>query len=131
MQTTLKTMKYHPQLRQKYDSGIYRMKCLDYPLKYVGQTGRIFHTSYKEHIQVIRSNKSNSRYSKHVFNTGHKYGTLTVTMDIIRTHSLGKHLNTLEKISHIEYQQDNLQVNDTNTDIHSPIFKALQEKNAR
>jgi hypothetical protein len=32
-------------------------------------------------------------------NTGHKYGTITDTMDIVKTHRKGKHLNTLEKIT--------------------------------
>jgi hypothetical protein len=30
------------------------MKCLDFPLKYIGKTGRTLHTRYKEHIQAIR-----------------------------------------------------------------------------
>jgi hypothetical protein len=38
------------------------MKCLDCPLKYIGQTGRTFNTRYKEHIHDIRSNNSNSGY---------------------------------------------------------------------
>jgi hypothetical protein len=38
------------------------MKCLDYPLKKKEQTGRAFHTRYKEHIQAIRNNNSNSGY---------------------------------------------------------------------
>jgi hypothetical protein len=60
------------------------MKCLDCPLKYKGQTGRAFHTRYKEHIHAIRNNNSNSGYSNHILNTGHKYGTIADTMDIIK-----------------------------------------------
>jgi hypothetical protein len=107
------------------------MKCLDCPLKYIGQTGRIFHTRYKEHIHAIRNNNSNSGYSNHILNTGHKYGTITDTMDIIRTHRKGKHLNTLEKYYIYKVNRDNFQMNDTNTDTHNPIFKALHETNTR
>jgi hypothetical protein len=32
-----------------------------------------------------------------ILNTGHKYGTITQTIDSIRTCKKGKHLNTLEK----------------------------------
>jgi hypothetical protein len=60
------------------------MKFLDCPLEYTGQTGRTFHTRYKEHIEAIRSNKGNSEYPKHILNKGHTYGTATDTMDIIR-----------------------------------------------
>jgi hypothetical protein len=60
------------------------MKCLDCPLKYIGQTGRAFHTRYREHIQAIRDNNRNSGHPSHILNTGHKYGTVTGTMNIIR-----------------------------------------------
>jgi hypothetical protein len=107
------------------------MKCLDCPLKYIGQTGRTFHTRYKEHIHAVRNNNSNSGYSNHILNTGHKYGKTTDTMDIIRTHRKGKHLNTLEKYHIYKISRDNIQRNDTNTDTHNPIFKALHETNTR
>jgi hypothetical protein len=77
--------------------GIYQMKCLDCPLKYVGQTGRTFNVRYKEHIHALRSNSGNSEYSNHILNTGHTYGTITDTMDVIRTGRKGRHLNTFEK----------------------------------
>jgi hypothetical protein len=70
----------------KYEkSGIYQVICLECPLKYTGQTGITFHTKYKEHIQVIRSNNSNFGYSNHILNTGHLYGTITDTADVIKT----------------------------------------------
>jgi hypothetical protein len=61
------------------------MKCLDYPLKYIGQTGRTFKVRYKEHIHAIRSNSNNSGYSNHILTMGHTYGRITNTMDVIRT----------------------------------------------
>jgi hypothetical protein len=73
------------------------MKCLDCPLKYTGQTGRTFHTSYKEYLQSIRNNSSNLGYSSHMLNMGHAYGTIIDSMDIVRTHKKGKHLHTLDK----------------------------------
>jgi hypothetical protein len=69
------------------------MKCLDCPLKYIGQTGRASHTRYKERVQAVRNYNSNSRYPLHILNIGHKHGTITDTMDIIRTHRKEKHLN--------------------------------------
>jgi hypothetical protein len=53
------------------------MKCMDCPLKYVGQTGRTFNTRYKEHIYDITTNNSNIGYANHILNTGHSYGTIT------------------------------------------------------
>jgi hypothetical protein len=48
------------------------MKCLDWLLKYIGPTGTI----YKEHIRAIRHYNSNSGYSNHILNSGHKHGTV-------------------------------------------------------
>jgi hypothetical protein len=109
------------------------MKCLDCPLKYIGQTGRTFHTRYTEHTHAITVAIAiaKSGYSNHILNTGNKYGTITDTMDIIKTHRKGKHLNTLEKYYIYKVSRDNLQMNDTNTDTHKPIFKALHETNFR
>jgi hypothetical protein len=43
---------------------------------------------------AIRNNHNNSGYSNHILNTGHTYGTIKDTMDIIRKGHKGKHLNT-------------------------------------
>jgi hypothetical protein len=88
-----------PSLQQdEYEnSGVYQIRCMDCPLKYIGQTGQTFKTRYKEHIQAIRNNNSNSGYSKHILNTGHTYGSITDTMKALKTQRKGKHLNTLER----------------------------------
>jgi hypothetical protein len=70
---------------------------MDCPLKYIGQTGRIFRTKYEEHIEAIRNNNSNSGYSDHILNTGHAYRSISDTMKVVKIEKKGKHLNTLEK----------------------------------
>jgi hypothetical protein len=80
------------------------LKGLDCPLKYTGQTGRTFHTRYKEHTEAIRNNNnSNSGYSGHILNTGHIYGTMRDTMDIIRTQKM-KIFKHIRKIPHTQNQ---------------------------
>jgi hypothetical protein len=58
---------------------------MDCPLKYVRPRGRTFNIRYKEHIDDIRRNNSNSRYSNYILNTGHAYGTIADAMEIITT----------------------------------------------
>jgi hypothetical protein len=65
------------------------MKCIDGPLKYVGQTEGIFGIWFKEHIHAIRNNNSNSGYSNHTLNAGNAYGAMTDDMDIIGTGKKG------------------------------------------
>jgi hypothetical protein len=103
------------------------MKCLDWPLKYVGQTGRTFIVRYKEHIYAIRSNNSNSGYSNHILNTGHTNGKTTNTMDIIRTGRNDRHLNTLEKYRFYKISRNKLHINDTQIETHNPIFQTVHE----
>jgi hypothetical protein len=79
------------------------MKFLDCPLKYIGQTGRIFNIRYREHIHEVRTNNSNSGYSNHILGMGHKYGTIKDTMDIVRTGGKGRHPNTLKNITVTEF----------------------------
>jgi hypothetical protein len=107
------------------------MKCLDCPLKYIGRTGRTFHTRYKEYTQAIRNNSGNSGYSNHILNTGHTYGTITDTMDIIKTEKKGKYLNTLEKYHTYKISKNKLHMNDTYIDMCNPIFETLREVNTR
>jgi hypothetical protein len=102
--TIQKLTKRHTQ-SEKYDnSGIYQLKCLDCPPKYIGQTGRAFHTRYKEHILAVKNNDGNSGYSNHILNTGHKYGPITDTMDIIKTQKRKTHQHT-RKIPHTQIIQ--------------------------
>jgi hypothetical protein len=58
------------------------MKCLDFPLKYLGHMGQTFYSSYKEYIQATRNNNVNLGHSNHVLNTGHAYGSITDIMKV-------------------------------------------------
>jgi hypothetical protein len=98
MQNTIQSILRPRSQVDKYSrSGIYQMKCMDCPLKYVGQTGRTFNTRFKEHIHDIRSNNGNTGYSNHMLNTRHTYGIMHDTMEIITLGRKGKYLNMLEK----------------------------------
>jgi hypothetical protein len=65
--------------------------------------------------QAFRNNISSSGYSTHTLNARHRYGIITDSMVIIRTHRKGTHLNN-----------GKMQMNDKSTDTHNQIFKALQ-----
>jgi hypothetical protein len=88
------------------------MKGLDCPLKYTGQTGRIFNTRYKEHIHAIRNSNSNSGYSNNILNTGYTYGRVADTMDVIRRERKGRYLNTLEKYHIYKISRNDLHKNE-------------------
>jgi hypothetical protein len=100
------------------------MEC---PKKYIGQTGRTFNIRYKEHIHDIRSNNGNTGYANHILNTGHAYGTMTDTMEIITTGKKGKHLNTLERYYIYKANKEDIQMNDTHRETYNPIFQVIHK----
>jgi hypothetical protein len=63
----------HIQVKQhnnnQYDgSGVYRLKCRDCPLQYIGQTGCAFKIWFNEHICAIKYNKDTSTCAQHIIN---------------------------------------------------------------
>jgi arginyl-tRNA--protein-N-Asp/Glu arginylyltransferase len=125
-------LKPKPQIEHgnKYNSpGVYKLKCNDCHLQYIGQTGRSFLTIYKEHIRAIRYNKESSGYAQHILNTGHSYGNIEDIMDIIKIERKGKHLDTLEKFHIFCSYKLNKHLNDNNTDTQNPIFNTIYKQN--
>jgi hypothetical protein len=92
---------------------------------YIGQTGRTFKLRYKEHINAIRTNKQNSKYAQHILETRHNYDTMDQIMKILHIEKKGPKLNTLERFHIYKMTKKGLQMNDTFTDIHNPIFDVL------
>lgn len=73
-----------------------------------------------------------------ILNTGHSYGTIDETVEIVKTEKKrkkGKDLDTLEKYCMYLSHQQNVHLNNTYTDNHSPIFNCLyhyyQKNNAK
>jgi hypothetical protein len=84
---TNNTIKQHinakEKMTDKYDlCGVYQMSCKDCNLKYVGQKGRTFRTTYKEHITEIKINGQKSKYAQHtcILDTTHNYDTAEKTL---------------------------------------------------
>jgi hypothetical protein len=48
-------------------------------------------------LEAATAIPDHSRYSNHIPNTGHTYGAVTNTMDIIKTGRKGRHLYIFEK----------------------------------
>jgi hypothetical protein len=104
---------------------MYEIKCNSCQLKYIGQTGRNFRTRYKEHIQVIHTNKTTSRYAQHILDTGHSYGTIEDTLNILHFKKKGPLMNSLEQFHIYRLGKDNLHLKVTHTDTYNPIFNLI------
>jgi hypothetical protein len=73
----------------------------------------MFKDRYTEHIQAIKTNKHTSKYAQHILDTGHTYGKMEETMDVIHTTRKGHLLNTLERFYIYDLSKKKLQMNDT------------------
>lgn len=132
---THNTLKRHlvhkpPETDTYNKSGVYMLKCKECPLKYVGQTGRTFKIRFNEHMHDIKYNKYNSKYAQHILDTGHQYGTINQTMDILHIANKGQKLNTLEKFEIYKLKLDGLHLNDACTVTQNPIFDTLIRHNS-
>jgi hypothetical protein len=98
--TTLKNFSIHPQssTNSKFHlSGIYQLTFPDCRLQYVGQTGRQFHTKYKEHLLSFRHNNYHSKFAQHILENKHSFGPIEVIMEILYITNKRTHMNTIEK----------------------------------
>jgi hypothetical protein len=97
-------------------------------MKYVGQTRRTFIARFKEHIQEISNNRHRSKFVRYVLDAGHAYNTINQTMDVLHIESKGKKLNTLERFEIYKLTKNALQLNDTHTVTHNPIFDVIRKR---
>jgi hypothetical protein len=98
-----------------------------YPIKICWSNRKSVSVRYTEHISAIRSKSGNSGYSNHILNTGHTYGAVTDSMDVIRAGRKGRHLNTLGKCHIYKIGGNSLHLNDTHIETHNPICQTLHK----
>jgi hypothetical protein len=67
--------------------------------------GRSFTTHYAEHISDIKHNRDISKYTKHILDHVHEYGTKEETMDIIKVTDKGSHMDAHEKFHIYKYNR--------------------------
>jgi hypothetical protein len=102
------------------------VQCGECPLKYIGQTGHTFKACYREHINAIKTNKQqHSKFAQHILETTHTYDTTDRTMKILHIEKKGQKLKTSYTRKIYDATKKSLQLNDTFTDIHNPIFEVL------
>jgi hypothetical protein len=112
-------------------SDIYRLSCPICSKAYVGQTGRGFSVRFKEHKHAFHKNSHTSKFARHLPDHNHPFGTIQNTMQILRHHRKGPHLNTLERFYiYAEYTSNN-HLNDDHTIFPNRIFETLLKDHSR
>jgi hypothetical protein len=79
----------------------------------------------KEHIRSIRNNKDTTGYTHHILNTGHSYGPIDDTMEIVTILKKGKHSNTMEKYHIFCVKKCDRHLNNIHINNQNPIFNSI------
>lgn len=85
------------------------------------------HCTNGTYIQTKETNRQNSKFSQHMLNSGHIYSTIDLTVEVLHIEKGGQRLNTLETFHIYNLRKQALQMNDTFTDSHNPIFDLIIE----
>ena len=106
-------------------SGVYKLTCPECNKAYVEQTKKCFKARYKEHQLAFRNNSHTSRFTQHLNEKAHSFGTMDNVVQILEYHKNGSHLNRIERIYiHSEYAANN-HFNDNHTIFTTAIFDTL------
>jgi len=88
--------------------GIYKLKCNTCNNVYFGQSDRSINVRHKEHIRYIRTNNPLSAYALHILQSGHEYGTITDTLQLLKTCQKGIRMNCWEALYMQVFRQHKL-----------------------
>ena len=80
-----------------YTSIQYQLSCKDYHKKYIGQTGRSFHTRFREHFNDFRHGNGCSKFAQHLLENKQSIGPTNEIMTVLHVVKKGKMMDTLEK----------------------------------
>jgi hypothetical protein len=104
---------------------VYKLTCPHCSKAYIGQTGRIFSTRFKEHKQAAKNNTTSSNFAKHINEHAHSFRTIDTTMSILKKQRKGPHLNTLERFYIHKEAALNKHLNDQNTITPNKFFDTI------
>jgi hypothetical protein len=118
---------------QKTNSNLCPLSCVGYHL----HGSKPVHLPQKQHglessfsvcvwlWRDIKRNKEKTGYSHHILNTGHAFGKLEDTLEILNLQRKGLHLNTLEKFHICKENKTGQLLNEVRTDQYNRLFELL------
>jgi hypothetical protein len=94
--TSQSLLMHKQQTLDKYtQSGVYKLTCPDCNKAYVVQTTRSLMTRFNEHKNAFSLNNRTSNFATHLIQESHSFGPINNTMQILKRHTKGAHLNTI------------------------------------
>ena len=97
-------------------------------MKYTGQTGRPFRTSFQEHLRDFRYGNGNSSFSLHLLENGHDIRPTEDIMSTVHFTNKGRLIDTLEKFYIFRLTKLDNQINDKLAVRPNIIFDTIVQK---
>jgi hypothetical protein len=117
--------------QNKFDgSGVHQLICPNCKMKYMGQTGRSFHTRFAEHFRDFKYANHKSKFAQHLLENNHSIGPIDSIMEVLHTTRKGKLMDTLERFHIYNVTHENIQINDKNTPKPNIIFDTIIREEA-
>ena len=120
-----KHFKHHNTQNKFQKSGVYQLICKDCNKKYTGQTGRSFHTRFKEHFRDYNYKNGKSNFAQHLIDNNHTFGPIDEVMDFLYVTKKGKLMYTLERFYIYDETKRNNQINDKSTVLQNIIVDTI------
>jgi hypothetical protein len=105
--------------------GVYELRCNTCNHTYIGQTGRSFHTRFKEHIRDIKHNVEKSKYATHILVENHEYGPIQDVMKVLKVEKKGRHLDIYEKLYIYKAAKNGQIINKQHNEQNNALFDLL------
>ena len=100
-------------------------------MKYIGQTGRLFHTSFSEHFRDCKYANNKSKFAQHLLENSHSIGPIDIIMKVLHPTKKGKLMDTIERYHIYKETCKNNQINDKNTIKHNIIIETTVGENTK
>jgi len=109
----------------KNPSRIYKLKCNTCNNVYVGQSGRSINVRHKEHIRYIGTNNPLSAYVLHILQSGHEYGTITDTLQLLKTCQKDICMNSWEALYTQVFHQHKMLITEQQISEPNPLYELV------
>ena len=109
----------------KNPRGIYKLKCNTRNKIYVGEAGISINVRHKENIRYIRTNSPVSAYALHILQSGHEYGTIIDTLQLLKTCLKGVRLDCWEVLFTQVFHQDNMLITEQQISEPNPLYELV------
>ena len=102
-----------------------KLKCNTCNNVYIGQSGRSINVRHKEYTRHIKTNNPLSAYALHILQSGREYGTITDTLQLLKTCQKGIRMNSWEDLYMQVFHQHKMLITEKQISKLNPLYELI------